>query len=222
MNPHLLVIELNNQAVAFMKQNQFHDAISATSAALKYQREIEIARSVAQCSTSEGEEECACDCIDQYMLECDRVDLPCSALSSEFVYQQGIPIPYNATKTMAQVTPIIIFNSALSHQLLALHQQHHQAGTIKSQHFLTHAKRLYQLAHDANDREENVLFQFAVINNTAVIHKALGNLAASKKCFDFLLSLLMVFIDRGCSTQVKHMHDFLVNVSANAGTAAAA
>lgn len=206
------VIELNNHAVAFMKQNQFQDAISAASCALKYHRALEMVHD-GPCAS---DEEYGYHCIDQCMLQNDPNELPYNAFSMEFVYQHGISIPYD-TKDTVHITPIIIFNSALSHQLLARQNQ----GT-KSLSLLKRAKRLYQLAHDAHDTEESVLFQFAVINNTAVIHKTLGDWATSKQCFDYLLSMLMMFVDRGCGMQLKHMHGFLANVEANTEAAPAA
>ncbi|KAL3933950.1 MAG: hypothetical protein SGBAC_010179 [Bacillariaceae sp.] len=163
-----------------------------------------------------SDEEYEYHCIDQHMLQYDPNEFPYDAFSMEFVYQHGISIPPDAKDTV-HITPIIIFNSALSHQLFA---RQHQGEKFLS--LLKRAKRLYQLAHDAHDTEESVLFQFAVINNTAVIHKTLGDRATSKQCFDYLLSLLMMFVDRGCGMQLRRMHGFLANLETNTEAAPAA
>ncbi|CAJ1944070.1 unnamed protein product, partial [Cylindrotheca closterium] len=182
------VIELNSCAVALMKQGHYHDAIVATSSALKHCRELEMAQTV--CATTNC-------CIDQCMMQSDASE-PYSGSTGDFIYQNGILIPSDAYETV-NIAAILIFNSALSHQLLA--RQH--PGAVP-QSILLKAQRLYELAYYLQDSEDNVLFKFAVINNTAVIHKAVGNQAMSKECLDFLFSLMMLFVDRGCSVQLKH------------------
>ncbi|CAJ1968229.1 unnamed protein product [Cylindrotheca closterium] len=206
------VIELNNCAVALMKQEHYRDAIVATSFALKHYRELEMAQTLYATTNSCNDS----DSIDQCMMQTDASESQNGSTAGEYIYEHGILIPSDAHETV-NIAAILIFNSALSHQLLA--RKH--PGAVP-QNILLKAQRLYELAYDLQDSEENVLFKFAVINNTAIIHKAVGNQAMLEECLDFLVSLMMLFVDRGYSVQLKHVLNFLANLDANAPIAPAA
>ncbi|CAJ1948609.1 unnamed protein product [Cylindrotheca closterium] len=214
------VIALNNCAVALIKQQHYRDAIVAAASALKQYREFQRAHHQTEEVQQQRATTTNChegDSIDQYMMQSDISEPSFNASTGEFVYQRGIFIPPNAYETI-NIAAILIFNSALSHQLLA--RQHPKTPVPQS--ILLKAQRLYQLAYDLQDNEDNILFKFAVINNTAVIYRAVGNHTMSKECLDFLVSLLMMFVDRGCSVQLQHVRGFLANLDSNTQSAPAA
>lgn len=201
------VIELNNHAATLMKHGLFRDAIVAASSALKHHGELVHSHEVR------SKWNCESDWIDKCMMYSDVTE----SSTGDFLYQRGIHLPSDFGDSTG-IAPILIFNLALSHQLLAL--RHY--NTIPHQQLLLKAKKLYELAHECEDSEDNVLFKFAIINNTALIHKTLGNDKVSKECLDFLMSLIMLFVDRGCSAHLQHIEGFLANISTVTETAPAA
>ncbi|CAJ1966026.1 unnamed protein product [Cylindrotheca closterium] len=87
---------------------------------------------------------------------------------------------------------------------------------------LLKAKRLYELAYSVHDMDHDPLFQFAVINNIAMIEQMLGNTAVSDDCMDYLVSLFMLLLDQGFHTHFHHVRGFVANLPSNSNFAVAA
>lgn len=200
------IIDLNNQALACLYQQDSSMALEASSCALKHQQAIQ--RSIASSGRTQeiSSADQARDCLDQCMLltqpNCDMDDI------QTFVYDLGIVLPATVNAPTV-ITPILIFNLALAH---------HQSGlacqdAYISQRMLSKAKRLYQLSHTSVSGQDNVLFHFAVLNNIAVIDRALGNTAESNEYFEYLMSLFMLLVDRGSSELLRQLEGFVANVS---------
>jgi hypothetical protein len=75
------------------------------------------------------------------------------------------------------------------------------------------------------------MFTMAILNNSGMIHKQLGNQEASQQCFEELLSFIMCVVDYGreaTDTAIKPSYElegFLMNTSSifsKPGTAPAA
>ncbi len=137
-----------------------------------------------------------------------------------FIYEHGIVLPIPDTMDSTVAIPVLIFNCALCHQLLARHWNDRSASC----NFLERAKDLYKLAYDQQDADENVIFKFAIANNIGVIHKKLGNYEESSRCFEHLVSLMMFYIDVGAeeSKHLQPVHGFWKNVLGNGSIAPAA
>ena len=112
------------------------------------------------------------------------------------------------------VCATLIFHSALSHQMYAQEQQ----DRATSLWYLLKAKRLYEFTTTVNGvMDQNTLFNFAVTNNTAVIELHNGNGALAEEYFEhYLMSVLMLLVDRGCSSKLRNVCGFLRNVSSQA------
>ena len=116
------------------------------------------------------------------------------------------------------ITHILVFNTALAHHLLVGHSDD-QTSIL----FLRKAYKLYELAYNAHDIDGNPLFQFAIINNMAVIDRLLTqNMEAWNARMDYLMSLYVALMDRGCTSFVRRMKGFLVNAMPSSPVARAA
>ncbi|CAJ1964905.1 unnamed protein product [Cylindrotheca closterium] len=209
----LAIIELNNLTVDALRQQHFYNAITSSSSALKCYKAIQqsTTNELLSCSFFAAPEDY---CIDQSMLlsEPNPNATGHSTNSSTFIYDLGIPVPPGADATI--VATILIFNLALAYQLCGNQQQYDTKMLLK-------AKQLYELAHKGLDVDQNVHFHFAIINNIAVIEHQIGNTAASKDNFEYLMSLFMLLVDRGTnSVGLRHMNGFLVNLPSTSVNAA--
>ena len=164
------------------------------------------------------------DALDQCMLLLDyqeKVDHEEDrTASTPFVYDKGIPIPPSVMATMPseKVSAILIFNSALAHQLYAQEQDR-----VTCQVHLQKSKRLYQLAlRVCTGVEHNVLFQFVVMNNVAVIESQIGNQAQSANYLEQLMSAYMLILDQGCESRMGYLRGFLRNLPVHCNPASAA
>lgn len=173
-------IEINIQTLDFLRKRDFSNAINqASSAAIVHHRTHEASTRIRNCCSFNPQD---CCCIDQCMLlsqpDRNKVNTRCA-----FIYEYGISLPLTVTDSSV-VTPTLIFNSALAHQLWA--ESHHWRTGTESVKILQKAKRLYELAyHDTLlDVDENVLFQFATINNVSVVDREIGNTVQSIQCFE--------------------------------------
>ena len=162
------------------------------------------------------------DCVDEYMLLtadifATQTGPRCDA--TPFIYEHGIAIPSTAVP-FEVIYSILIFNSALSHQLLAQEQQDHATR----QRYLLKAKTLYELACKASRDvvDNNVLFHFAVMNNTAAIEQQTGNRSLSERYFEHLMSIFMLLVDGDCTSRLHLLRGFLRNVPVQVKAASAA
>lgn len=209
----MTVAKQNNQAVALLRGRDFHNALDTLSRALVTHRALQ--------DTSDLQ--AGCQRIDECMLlsgiEDEAMDISAQAT---FVYKHGIMLLYPPSLAEpATVTTVLIFNSALVHHLAA------ETSSYKtSRCLLLKARRLYELAYKSADRsmDDNLLFQFSVLNNIMVIDRSLGisGIAVSRDFFEHLLSILMVLVDRGCTRKLRHIKGFLVHIPSPVETAAAA
>lgn len=208
------LIEQNNRTLAFLKAQDFTSAVESSAFALKCHKALHSGASQNSLCYSSGN-----DCLDQCMLLSEMKSSSshdeASTHQTSFIYDLGIFVPKSVTDPSI-VTPILIFNMALAHHLAA-----EAAGHCALQAWQK-ARRLYKLAHDSYDSDFNVLFQFVLINNIAMIDRKIGNTAMSTECMEYLLSLWMLLVDHGCNLRLQHVHGFLVNIPSPSETAAAA
>lgn len=119
------------------------------------------------------------------------------------------------------VTPVLIFNCALSYQLLASSHRN-DAQTSRSHHH--RAMQLYRLAYALqNETSHASLFKFVIVNNIGVIHKRLGDSEQASHCFDYLESMFMflvVYVGRQSHRLVAAARDFWKNVTESMAPAA--
>ena len=214
------MIHQNNATVAFLRERNVASAVVSSTSAMnliqQYHRTKPSARDIPTFTSS--------DCLDRCMLLWDAVSSGQQMNGEDddddapFVYDLGIMIPLLEDEGADSATmeyfiaSIAIFNSALAHQLLA---QEHEQDKDLSQRYLFKAKQLYELAlRGCSDvLQDNVLFQFVVLNNIAVIELQTGNAALSSQYFEVLTSMLMVLVDRGCTTRLNHLRGFARNLS---------
>lgn len=213
------MIDQNNATVAFLQQQDFPNAVGSSATALELHQELKTQSSPDIISSADGA--CPPDCLDRCMLLFDvatsKPDVHHDG--NAFVYDQGIVIPSIEMKYEEALSSILIFNSALAHQLYAQQQQEQST----SQRYLLKSKRLYELALEAySEVDSNVLFPFAVMNNTGVIEFQTGNAALSTRYFDTLMPILMLLLNSGGSSRFTRLCGFLRNVSLKMEAASAA
>ena len=201
MNAIKNAIEQNNATVAFLQAQDLSRALNSSITALMESKRMH----THQISSSTTISSIATAHLDGCMLlspiNDETVD---SDSSGAFVYEHGIVIP---SKMMDQkvITPIVLFNAALTHHLVA-NESH-------CPRMLQRAKALYELAYDTYDMDHNILFQFAVINNIAVIERDMGRVMVSEECFEYLESLVMIFLaDEKYSVHRRHVRGFHANI----------
>jgi hypothetical protein len=135
----------------------------------------------------------------------------------DYIYGQAIYLPTDlvqesATKYLSRLTIAIAvtFNMALAHQLLA------KQGGIYRDALLGKAARIYEssftMFHN-HGCDGGTIFVLASLNNLAMIHKASGNDLVASKCFQRLLSMLMILVDRGHEHNSPCFDGFLTNTA---------
>lgn len=206
-------IQLNNHAVYCLEHRRLNDAIVWSCAALEMFQQYE--RSTRQVQVSQHRENI--DSIDQLILNRRPGKRSyCDDPTNHFVYMHGIAMPTASTDpTSVKITPVLIFNCALSHQILASHC----SDETTAHKYLCRAQRLYQLAFDQGDDVEDMIFKFATLNNIGVIHRCLGNYKESKHCFGRLVSLMMSYVDVGVESKcLEEIQGFWTNVLEGEGS----
>mmetsp|Transcript_35130 Transcript_35130/g.85078 ORF Transcript_35130/g.85078 Transcript_35130/m.85078 type:complete len:209 (-) Transcript_35130:128-754(-) len=194
-------IQLSNQAVSFLENKCFEQAILSSCAAMEvFQQSRHRAEQVL---SRQGN-----DHIDQCIIGQDKSSSD-QTIMDKFIYEHGIVLPMN-TMDATLITPVLIFNCALSYQLAARHcdDDTHQA-------FLEKAASLYQIAYKDQDQDLNTIFKFAILNNIGVIHKMLGRSEAAKACFDYLVSIMMTYVAADNSKYLRLVQGFWNNVLGN-------
>lgn len=188
-------MEQNNATVGFMHSQDFRSALNSSIVAMEYTTEEHF----------EASEDTAARLDDCLLLSADDGDERIFGRSS--VYDQAILIPPTMMSNQSVVAPILIFNAALAHNLIAEHDGipigHHTRALL-----LHRAKQLYKLAYDACDEEQNPLFGYVIINNIAVIERETGNISEANECLELLLSLLESFVERGDGAYLRHLQRF--------------
>lgn len=210
----------NNMTLASLKTQDFSGAIESALFALRHLKALEAASPTKSSSVEEGS-----DCLDQCMLLSEvkeTVPQHDDATHHGFVYDHGIFIHSSLSDCdYSIVAPILIFNTALTYHLAV------GAGySTTPNETLQKARQLYELANKSlveNDMlDSNNLFQFAVINNIAMIDRRMGNLEMSNECLEYLMTFWMLLVDSGCTMHLRHVQGFLINIPSSSTTAAAA
>ena len=202
---HQTLLNQNQRTIDSMEARDYCGAVVSSSSALEYHHgSIEAMRRERMQQTSSRPALSYDQCmlladIDESNNE-DNDGIRC------FIYDQAIPLPATVADPET-ISPILIFNAALAHHLFARH-----CNNETSILYLQKAYALYSLAYEAPDMDENPLFQFAVINNAAVIDLQLSNNTESWDAnMEYLVCLYMVLMDRGCTSMLRRMQGILVN-----------
>mmetsp|Transcript_35129 Transcript_35129/g.85076 ORF Transcript_35129/g.85076 Transcript_35129/m.85076 type:complete len:211 (-) Transcript_35129:128-760(-) len=196
-------IQLSNQAVSFLETKCFEQAILSSCAAMEvFQQSRHRAEQVL---SRQGN-----DFIDQCIIGQDKSSSD-QTIMDEFIYEHGIVLPMN-TFDATVITPVLIFNCALSYQLAARHCDDHGTHRIA---LLERAASLYQVVYNGQDQELNTIFKCAILNNVGVIHKMLGRSEAAKACFDYLVSIMMTYVAADNSKYLRLVQGFWNNVLGN-------
>ncbi|CAJ1933053.1 unnamed protein product [Cylindrotheca closterium] len=196
------LIELNDATVAFLQSGEdLPKALESSILALSYNRTFLEGETVSSQSNSS---------LDECMLLSATGSDPSTAVKSgTFIYDHAVIIPTTIEIDATIVTAILVFNAALANHELAESNRLYHGTRVR---LLTRAKHLYQLAYISCDLEQNPLFQFALINNIAVIEREIGNVSTANECFAYLFSLLIVFVDQGYDLRLRLVHGFVANV----------
>ncbi|CAJ1925459.1 unnamed protein product [Cylindrotheca closterium] len=207
-------IQLSNQVASLLESKRFYQAILVACTAMEVFQK--------QTPTAEKASLSGHDFIDPCMAFCCNRDCASdsrSTMDEEYTYEHGIILPLNTIDWTA-ITAVLIFNCALTHHLAAGHCYDH----VTSQHFLKKSLRLYTLAYNEQDRQDqNIMFQAAIVNNVGLIHKRLGSQEEAQACFDFLTTMIVMM--RVSSTEGdsclgedkyrQHVQDFWKNILGN-------
>jgi tetratricopeptide (TPR) repeat protein len=222
-------IQQNNDAASLIAAGEYNTAIQELSFALKAYKQVmteEIDHEIIQpVKTS----------LDQYMVQSLAVaDCPkaCHYANDNedrhFMYRQAIHIvPHQNIESnyqaSAMVSSMIIFNVALAHHLSALASKKHQSTKFHK------AATLYQLAvnlQHAAQLENNLIFTMAAVNNLGVIYHQLEDKETATKCFQHLLSTVMLLVDCGktelCCGELDGFLRNVTNLDSESSCAAAA
>lgn len=225
------IIEFNNEFLVSLRKGDYSNAIQIATVALHGHRSHLKHSDVADTSICGKQDGLPSRGVETEITDCDYLDR-CMLLSEItesneeapgtfhnhqgcFIYKHGISLQKAVTDHADVVSAILIFNSALAYHMYAMHHRRPEK--------LHKARRLYELAYDgASDiLDNNLLFQFAVINNLAMIDQQLGNTARnSENCLSYLLSIYMIFVDQGCDMHLQHVSSFLVNLPSSTIAAA--
>lgn len=178
------VIQENNLAVAMIEEAAYDEASSKLCAAFKaYQN----------CSENDG--------VHNYrssvsLDDCMTKGHPMSSAvdpDSLFMYSDAIHIsPKLAASGIPKhdVASIILFNLALSYHLSAMDSMDPDADLQKALHVYQH---LYGMQQENQENFlSNIVFVLSLLNNVGIIHQLRNDEAVAARCFEKLLSALML------------------------------
>jgi tetratricopeptide (TPR) repeat protein len=227
-----LAIRLNSEAVAMIENGNFESAIPKLTKALTASTDAlnGFKKSRIQCCPEErvgmirkptSLDECMA--VSNQQGQADEPDGPDQEEQGEthqyYVFRRCIPIPISSETTVYFESPmfiyvVIIFNLALAHQLSAMEcSDEYESATL----LLSKAVQLYELAFNLQQEDErlenNALFSMATINNLALVYESLNDSENTKKCFQYLLSILMLFV--GCGEQISEFGVFFSNTASH-------
>jgi hypothetical protein len=201
MTSQQAAISQNNEAVFLIATGNYAAAITSLSNALDTFRHLMHATSdQSECDAASTSSLDACM---KEGLQPYPESIP-QEYGQNYLYQRAIPIPQVQRRFTyqenAMASCIVVFNLALSHHL--------SSSWMK-------AIKLYELSFNIQLEEEfenNVLFTLAVVNNLGIVHRMLCDGEASGKCFEHVLSTLMLLTDCG-QGNMCHLDGFFVNVT---------
>jgi tetratricopeptide (TPR) repeat protein len=200
----------NNSAVALISAGHYDAAMSSLSSALKTYKQL--------MDTNDASPQTEMASLDRCMAQSSAAVQGNHLATHEdksgrYIYRQAIRIPQDMQcdcQTNAMLCVVVIFNLALAHHLAA--------GGETKQHRLRKAVKLYELAFQLLQQEEhllenNVMFTMATLNNIGLAHQQLNDEETASKCFQHLLSALMLLVDCGQVNVRGELDGFLRNVS---------
>lgn len=200
------LITQSNQVVSLLDCRQFHEAVHLASNTMELFQQMTTLLPRRLSNTTPTS-------IDQCMLARGRAWNGAADYDiGEFTYQHGITMPLAMVEDPTRIPSILIFNSGLSHQLLA--SATHEPRL--HQHLLEKSIKLYKLAYTIEQSEEytnNSMFKMAVLNNLGVVCKIFGQEEEARKCFHYLVSMIMQLAQLGaCDQMMDHLNGIWANV----------
>ncbi|CAJ1955904.1 unnamed protein product [Cylindrotheca closterium] len=212
------VINQNQQTIAFLEAREYDNAIVSSSSALEclgsipmmmpQQDDDDLLHQISSSSSPEFS-------FDQCMLLTSIPEGDDQCGTHAFMYNHAIPLPSNVTDR-GIITPILIFNAALAHHLVAMRKDE------RSPQYLDRAMQLYTLVYHSQDIVQNPLFHFVIYNNAALIDLQIGNKDTWKACLGHLVHIYMILVDESCISELRHIQGFLGSLMATMPVAAAA
>ncbi|CAJ1965646.1 unnamed protein product [Cylindrotheca closterium] len=208
------VIDMNQQTIDHLEAQDYYRAVASASSALQHLGNITATQQdrFLQASTSPASSFDQCILLTRIA---ENDDTPHQDDSPPFIYSDAIPLAPTVTN-YAIVAPVLMFNAALAHHLIAKQDKE------RSIQYLYRAKQLYTLAYNSQDIQQNPLFQFVLYNNTALIDLQIGNTESWNASIFYLLSIYMILVDQGRSSHLRHIRGFLRNLPVATPTAPAA
>ncbi|CAJ1934725.1 unnamed protein product [Cylindrotheca closterium] len=196
------VKRLNNQVVSLLDCGLFHEAYQLSLTAMVHFQEMVSMPEISNYTSSS---------IDEYMVALGNSR---GGAAGDFVYQHGITFTSAMVEDPSTITSILIFNSALSHQLLASAMYYKEPASLY-QRLLEKAKMLYKLAYSEQRGDYNYIFKLTVLNNIGVICRLLDEEEQAQECFDHLVSLLMQGVVQSgvCDHTTTHFEQFWANLT---------
>lgn len=203
-------IDLNNTALDSLQAGDYKSAIKNFSLALQRSKstldtESSIVRQPAHFSLE------ACLYFGSKIVRLDDMVRGQVPQKKPYIYCSPIripPCPSGQETNLAHVSTAVIFNLALTYQLVA--RQHPES----SQPLLQKAARLYELAHNLyrDQQIESVTFLMATVNNLGSIFQELDDTITAQDCFRRLFQTIMFLVDCG-DTKPSHIEGFLRNTA---------
>jgi len=219
---HQKIIARNNHSVSLIAEGQYAVAIQELSTAMatlkrtmKTETEQGKTRTVTQRSSLDR---CMIHSLSSFA---PRTETDEYTSDNEYLYHQSIFIPpeYDTTCCEASfLSCVIVFNLALCHHLSA----QYCADNTQARSFLRSASHIYDLCIKLNQnsqfQETSVLFSATVANNLGLVARRLGDVKATDKCFQYVLSILMLLTDYSqyhgkMSPLPSQLEGFFVNVA---------
>jgi tetratricopeptide (TPR) repeat protein len=213
MNPSQVAVSLNNQAASLLSSPQNYSAalLLLKEALANMKRTMQAPHAgFMNCRDAETAS-----------FEIDLLDCMCRSMSltcildddhTYFMHRQGIFIPLelgNSTgyRERSMISCMIIFNLAIASHLSAV--DHAEGDIVSSLH---RALKLYELAFNLQRQEigEPNVFELAITNNVALVHKQLGEEEHAATCFEMVLSTLMYLADQRRSSSFS-LEGFFIN-----------
>ena len=143
----------------------------------------------------------------------ERIPSKSSYVHTDPCYLEVETLRGDDDSVISHVSSIVIFNLSLSYHCMGLcHGE--ESGAQK---YYTISKRLYELAFKMQTQNPgtNIFHVAALLNNLAIVNKALGRTKESEQCQQHLLRAVLLIVDTGGFTNEdnKDMVDgFLGNV----------
>ena len=140
--------------------------------------------------------------------------------SKYFIFSRAIQLPLKVAQShqsSGMVGAVIVFNLCISHHIAGCNQK----SKDKREKLFRKASKLYQLVYriiinEGDHFESAKVYLLAVANNLGVIHCELQERKEAVRCFEHVISILMLILDTSnddCRSN-KNMEGFLTNASA--------